>query len=148
VSETSYPRILGVDYGSHRVGLSLSDPLGIIARPVDAVKNDAQLFANLKQFAQREHVQLIIVGMPFNLKGERARKAEEVQHFVDRLSAELKLEVKVWDERFTTSIARQTMIDMGTKKKERRQHNGRVDSMAAAVILQGFLDSTKHSRSC
>jgi putative holliday junction resolvase len=146
--KSSYQRILGVDYGSRRVGLSLSDPLGIIAQPIESLKNDSSLVPKLQQVVLRENVKLIVVGMPLNLKGQRAQKANEVQDFIERLQKELGIEVSEWDERFTTSIAQQTMLAMGTKKKERQKKDGRIDSMAAAVMLQGFMDSTKHSRSC
>lgn len=143
----SKQRILGIDYGSVRVGLSISDPLGIIAQPFETFKNDASLFFNLGKVSLREHVTLIVVGMPFNLKGQKAQKAEEVQKFIDQLKKELSIEILTWDERFTTTIAHQTMIAMGTKKKERQKKDGRIDAMAAAVMLQGYLDSTNHSRS-
>jgi putative Holliday junction resolvase len=146
-STKSYQRILGIDYGSKRVGLSLSDPLGLIAQPIDALKNDASLFANLKQISISKNVKLIVVGMPLNLKGLHAQKAEEVQKFIERLKVELNMEVATWDERFTTTIAQQTMIAMGTKKKERQAKNGRIDSMAAAIILQGYLDRIKNLHS-
>ncbi|MGD0037325.1 MAG: Holliday junction resolvase RuvX [Bacteroidota bacterium] len=140
-------RVLGVDYGSQRVGLSLSDPLGIIAQPIEALKNDSSLFIRLQQLSARENVKLIVVGMPFNLKGQRAQKADEVQKFIELLKVKLDIAVVLWDERFTTTIAHQTMLAMGTKKKERQKKDGRIDSMAAAIILQGYLDNTKHSHS-
>ena len=141
-------RVLGIDYGSERVGLSLSDPLGIIAQPIDALKNDSALFVQLQQLSIREQVKLIVVGMPLNLKGQIAQKAEKVQKFIEQLKANLDVEVVAWDERFTTTIAHKTMITMGTKRKDRQKKDGRIDSMAAAIILQGFLDNTKHSHSC
>lgn len=141
-------RVLGIDYGSARVGLALSDPLGIIAQPIEALKNNLALFVQLQQLSIRENVKLIVVGMPFNLKGRIAQKAKEVQKFIEQLKANLSVEVVVWDERFTTTIAHKTMIRMGTKRKERQKKDGRIDSMAAAIILQGFLDNTKYSHSC
>jgi putative holliday junction resolvase len=137
----SYQRILGIDYGSVRVGLSISDPLGLIAQPIEAFKNDALLFNNLGQITARENVVLIVVGMPFNLKGQKGQKAEEVQKFIERIREELGIKILTWDERFTTTIAGKTMLAMGTKKKERQKKDGRIDSMAAAVMLQGYLDS-------
>jgi putative Holliday junction resolvase len=141
-------RVLGVDYGSQRIGLSLSDPLCIIAQPIEALKNDSSFFSRLQQLSVRENVKLIVVGMPFNLKGQHAQKADEVEKFIEHLKIELGIEVAIWDERFTTTIAHRTMLTMGTKKKERQKKDGRIDSMAAAIILQGFLDNTKHSLSC
>jgi putative holliday junction resolvase len=143
----SYRRILGIDYGSVRIGLSVSDPLSLIAQPIEAYRNDSSLFMNLEQVSVRENVALIVVGMPLNLKGQKAQKAEEVQKFIEQLKEKLCIEILTWDERFTTMIANQTMLAMGTKKKERQKKDGRIDSMAAAVMLQGYLDSTKHSRS-
>ena len=143
----TYERVLGVDYGSQRVGLSLSDPLGIIARPIEALKNDASLLSSLQELSTREHVRLIVVGMPFNLKGQQAQKADEVKTFIAVLKDQLALEIVTWDERFTTAIAQKTMIAMGTKKMERQKKDGRIDSMAAAIILQGYLDHTNHAHS-
>jgi putative Holliday junction resolvase len=143
----SRQRILGIDYGSQRIGLSLSDPLNLIAQPIKAMKNNSSLIADLKQLSIRENVKLIVVGMPLNLKGQYAQKAEEVQEFIERLKSEIGIEVVKWDERFTTTIAQKTMISMGTKKKERQKRDGRIDSMAASIMLQGFLDSSRHSDS-
>lgn len=151
MAETSSPgqsRVLGVDYGSERIGLSLSDPLGIIASPAGSIRNDKLKWDQLREFVKKHDVALAVVGMPLNLKGQKAHKALEVEEFVEALRRETALEVLVWDERFTTSIAQQTLLAMGTRKQERRKDKGRVDSMAAAIILQSFLDSTKHSRSC
>ena len=145
---TTYERILGIDYGSQRIGLSLSDPLGIIAQPIEALKNDSSLFVHLQQLSTRENVKLIVVGMPFNLKGQHAQKANEVQKFIELLKVKLDIEVVACDERFTTTIAHQTMLAMGTNKKERQKKDVRIDSMSAAIILQGFLDNVKHSHSC
>lgn len=143
----SYQRILGIDYGSVRVGLSISDPLGLIAQPIEAFKNDELLFTRLGQITLRENVVLIVVGMPLNLKGQIAQKAEEVQKFIERLKEELNIEIATWDERFTTTIAGKTMFAMGTKKKERQKKDGRIDSMAAAIMLQGYIDNKKQSNS-
>ncbi len=141
-------RIIGIDYGSKRIGLSISDPLGIIARPIDALVNNDAFFTALKTIVQHEQVKLFVVGMPLNLKGQTAFKAEEVRDFIDRLKRETGLDIVTWDERFTTTIAQKTLREMGTKKSERQKKDGRIDSMAAAILLQSYLDSTKYSRSC
>jgi putative Holliday junction resolvase len=86
--------------------------------------------------------------MPFNLKGEKAQKAQEVERFIELLKGVTTAEIIPWDERFTTTMAHQTMLDMGTKRGERRTNKGRIDAMAAAILLQSYLDSRKRSLSC
>ncbi len=137
-------RVLGIDFGSRRIGLSLSDPLKIIAQPFETLENNFTFWSRLKEIIHQQNVEMIIVGMPLNLKGQKAQKAVEVEKFIERLKSETGLEVITWDERFTSSIAQQTLLEMGTKRSERR-NKGRVDSMAAAIILQSFLDNTKPS---
>lgn len=141
-------RILGIDYGTHRVGISISDPLRIVATSYAALANNHNLLQRIAEIVEREDVEFVVVGMPYTLRGGRGRKAEEVEDFIVRLKDAMKKEVVAWDERFTTSLAQQTMLTMGTKRKERKEKKGRVDSMAAAITLQGFLDSTKQSMSC
>jgi putative Holliday junction resolvase len=140
-------RVMGIDYGSTRIGISLSDPLKIIAQPFRTLPNDGKFWQDLKSILQDQAVQLVVVGMPLNLKGQKGKKAEEVEQFIERLKAVTNCEVVVWDERFTSTIAQRTLLAMGTTKGQRRV-KGRVDAMAAAVILQNFLDSTKRSLSC
>ncbi|HLF20215.1 MAG TPA: Holliday junction resolvase RuvX [Bacteroidota bacterium] len=143
-----FHRVLGIDYGSRRIGISQSDPLGIIAQPRTTLNNDRGLWEELRAIVRTENVRLIVVGMPLNLKGQMAQKAEEVRGFIERLKEETGVEVVGWDERFTTSLARRTLIEMGTKKKDRRSNKQNIDAMAASLILQSFLDSTKNSLSC
>jgi putative Holliday junction resolvase len=93
-------------------------------------------------------VGIIVVGMPYTLKGEKGVKAGEVEKFIETVKEKLGVEVVTWDERFTSSIAKRTMIEMGTTKKQRRNEKGKIDAMASAIILQSFLDQTKHSIGC
>ena len=141
-------RIMGIDYGSVRIGLAVSDPLGILAHPRGAWKNDESFWMQLSKLVKTEGISLVIVGMPLTLKGQKGKKAEEVDQFISRLKQETSLEVVTWDERFTTSIAQRTLIEMGTKKKDRRNKKHNIDAMAASIILQSFLDSTKKSLAC
>ncbi len=141
-------RILGIDYGSERIGLALSDPMGIIASPLDAITNDAHALERLHAVIARESVTMLVVGMPLTLKGEMGSKAQEVEEFISLLESALGLHVIRWDERYTTTIARRSMIDLGTKKKTRRTDRGRVDAMAAAVLLQSYLDHDKRTTCC
>lgn len=141
-------RILGIDFGRARIGLSISDPLGIIATPYATLRNDNAVWERLKEIIAQETVSLLVIGMPTTLRGEKSAKVKEVDAFVDRLKSETGLEVVPFDERYSTSIAQRTLIDMNTKKKDRNAKNGTLDSMAAAIILQDYLDSRKNSLIC
>jgi putative Holliday junction resolvase len=141
-------RIMGIDFGTTRIGISLSDPLQIIAQPFTTLGNQPGIIAQICGIVREQEVGIIVVGMPLNLKGEKGKKAQEVEKFIDEIRKATDVEVVHWDERFTTSIAHQTLLTMGTKRDERRNKKGRVDSMAAAILLQGFLDSRKRSMIC
>jgi len=138
-------RILGLDYGSARIGVSLSDPLQILATAYGVVKHSPAMWEELAAIVSGEQVELVVVGMPTTLKGEMGPKAREAQKFGDELRSRLKVPVVYWAERFTTSIARRTRIVLGTKRSDRRRRDGELDAMAASVMLQGFLDSRKGS---
>jgi putative Holliday junction resolvase len=97
---------------------------------------------------EKEAVDVVVVGMPLNLKGEKAQNAQEVERFIEALKTETAAAIVSWDERFTTTMAHRTMLDMGTKRQERRLNKGRIDAMAAAILLQSYLDSRKRSLSC
>jgi putative holliday junction resolvase len=141
-------RVLGIDFGTVRVGVAVSDPLRIIAQSVGAFTNNKEIFETVAEIARKYDVGLVVIGMPFTLKGEKGIKAGEVDKFISRLKEKLNVDVVPWDERFTSHIAQQTLIQMGTTKKQRRNDKGRVDAMASALILQSFLDQTKHSIGC
>lgn len=133
-------RLLGIDYGSKRIGIAVSDPLRIIAQGISVVINSSKAIEQIKKIVQEYDPEKIIIGMPLNLKGEKGIKAEEVEKFIAELETKLNIEVVRFDERFTSKIAEQTLRDMNVKKKT-RQAKGYIDSMAAALILQGYLDT-------
>lgn len=139
---------MGIDFGSRRVGISISDPLQIIAVSLETLGNTPSLLPRIKELVEREDIGLVVVGMPLNLKGEKGVKGQEVEKFVVQLRSHLAVEVVTWDERFTSTLAHSTMLQMGTRKKERRMDKGRIDAMAAAIMLQSYLDSRKRSLSC
>jgi len=142
-------RIMGVDYGEKRIGVALSDPLGIAAHPWGMVPRTEKGLAVLQGLVKEQNVTTVVVGMPFTLKGERGQKAKEVIAFIGTLKTRLgPAECIEWDERFTTTMAQQTLRTLEKKKRGRSQKTGRIDAMAAAVLLQSFLDATKHSRVC
>ena len=135
-------RHLGIDYGTKRIGVAVSDPLNIIARGIGVVANSGDAIKEIRRLAEEYSVSTIVIGMPFNLKGEKGQKALEVEKFVGRLEAEVAAKIVKWDERFTTTRVHQTMRELGVSKTK-RQSKPAVDMMAAAMILQSYLDSRK-----
>jgi putative Holliday junction resolvase len=133
-------RILAIDYGSRRVGVALSDPMNIIARGLPTLENNRELFKQLQKIVFDHDVAKIVVGMPFNLRGEKGFKAKEVDEFIEKLRAEIWIPVTTWDERFTSKLAQGVIRELGTKKMKRRT-KGAVDKMASVLLLQSYLDS-------
>jgi putative Holliday junction resolvase len=133
-------RILAIDYGSRRVGVAISDPMSIIAQGLPTLENNRELFKQLQQIVSDHAVIRIVVGMPFNLHGEKGAKAQEVEEFIERLRAEIGIPVITWDERFTSKLAQGVIRELGTKKMKRRT-KGVVDKMASMLLLQSYLDS-------
>ncbi len=133
-------RLLGIDFGTKRIGLAVSDPLGIIARPLETIVNDSTAIDKIIKHIKDFNIEAIVVGLPFNLKGERGQKADEVDTFIVQIKNSTHLPVFEVDERFTSSSAKATQLQMGVKKKQ-RQDKSKIDLMAAALILQAYLDS-------
>ncbi|MBP9018902.1 MAG: Holliday junction resolvase RuvX [Bacteroidales bacterium] len=135
-------RIIGIDYGKKRVGVAVSDPLGIFASPLDTVPS-AGIIDFLKSYMTKEKVVLIVVGYPLNMNNKPSEAAAYVDQFLNRLRKQFpSLPVKLEDERFTSQLAFQAMIDGGVKKMDRRV-KGNVDKISAAIILQSYLDRNK-----
>jgi len=132
-------RILALDYGTKRIGVAVSDPTRLIARGVATLPNDGALFDALSAILTHEEVTYIVVGMPYSLDGGKGKKALEVERFIERLKRHTSLPVATWDESFTSVRAQHTFIETGMKKKKRRQ-KARVDTMAARLMLQDYLD--------
>ena len=135
-------RTIGIDYGRARVGLAVSDPLGIFASPLETVPA-AKIIDYLQKYALSETVERFVVGWPMNLNGAPAEAAADVEAFLKRLrKAFPQVPVELEDERFTSVLAHRAMIDGGMKKSERRDKNS-VDRISAAIILQSWLDKKK-----
>ncbi len=133
------PRILAIDYGMKRTGLAVTDPMRIIATALDAVESD-KLFSFLESYFQREQVDQLVVGMPKRLNNEDTDMTAAVRKLIADLQVKFpdKPVARV-DERFTSSIAMQSMIDGGMSKKDRRV-KGNVDKISATLILQSYLE--------
>ena len=135
-------RILGLDIGEKRIGVALSDPLGIIASALVVIERttDQTAVKQIVELARENAVERIIVGMPRSLDGSLGKQAQVVQSFIDLLKGYTKLPVDTWDERLSTVAAERTMLEVGMKRDKRKK---RRDSVAAAFILQGYLDREK-----
>lgn len=135
-------RVLAIDYGIKRTGIAVTDPLRIIATPLETVPTK-DLLMFLKNYVNREPVDEFVVGMPKTLKNQDSEIAPMVRKFVLILKETFPLKpVAEVDERFTSSIAQRAMIEGGMKKKD-RQVKGNVDKISATLILQSFLNTAK-----
>ncbi len=135
-------RVLAIDYGRKRVGLAVSDPLKMIANRLETVRTH-ELFDFLDRYFAREKVEVVVVGYPVTLKNEPAVILNEINPFLKKFSTkypEIKLELA--DERFTSKLAFQTMIDAGLKKKQ-RQEKELIDGVSATIILQSYLETIR-----
>lgn len=135
-------RIIAIDYGKKRTGLAVTDPLQIIATALDVI-DSTTLLGYLKSYFEKEQVDAIVIGLPKNLKNQETDMTAAVRTIAKRIrNAFPSKPLHFLDERFTTSIAHQTMIIGGMKKKD-RQVKGNADKISATIILQDFLVSKK-----
>lgn len=135
-----YARLIGIDVGKKRVGIAQTDLLKTIASPVGTFPPD-QVMGKIKQIADKAPVEKIVVGWPLSLSGEEGEATQMVTNFIKKLRHSFpNIEIAKVDERYTSTQARGLMIEAGIPKKK-RQEKGRVDRIAAAIILQNYLDS-------
>ena len=135
-------RIIGIDYGSARTGLAVSDPLQIFASALETLPS-AKIIEYLQKYSASETIVKIVIGWPLNLNGEPAQTAPEVEAFIKKLEQAFPgVPVVREDERFTSVLAHRAMIDGGMKASRRRDKK-EVDKISAAIILQSYLDKKK-----
>jgi putative Holliday junction resolvase len=133
-------RILCIDYGKKRTGIAVTDPLQIIATGLTTVDSD-ELISFLKKYFQQEEVESIVIGEPKNLDDSDTHATPLVHAIIKKLEKEFpKIPIKKVDERFTSKMAKQAMIEMGMKKKDRRNKRT-VDEIAATIMLQEYMGS-------
>ena len=133
-------RILAIDYGRRRCGLAVTDTLRICANGLPTVRT-CDLMAWLKDYCGRETVDMIVVGEPKMMNGEPSESMRYIEPFLRQLHREMPgMEVRMHDERFTSTIAHREMIAGGFRKSQRQQ-KGRADEMAAVLVLTGFLEA-------
>ncbi len=135
-------RVLGLDFGSERIGVALSDDLGMIAQPLEFVPNHPPdgVWKRLNEILKDTPYETIVVGMPRNMDGSYGPAAEKVRQFIEQLEQEVGVPVRTWDERLSSAQANRVLLQANVSRKKRKSH---VDKMAAAIILQGYLDSTQ-----
>ena len=132
-------RILGIDYGTKRVGLAVTDPLQIIATALDTV-HSMDLFSFIKEYMKTDEIERIVIGMPKNLNNEATHSTPHVVGVVRKLKKEFpQIPVIEVDERFTSKLAFNTMIASGINKKKRAE-KGTIDKLSATIILQSYLE--------
>lgn len=134
-------RVLSIDYGKKRTGLAVTDPLKIIASGLVTVAT-SELFDWLKTYIEKEPVEQIVIGKPTQPNGQPSENLARVVQFVNRWRKAMpSIPIDYYDERFTSVIAHQAIIDGGVKKKTRRENKGLVDEVSATIILQDYLRS-------
>ncbi|MER3498751.1 MAG: Holliday junction resolvase RuvX [Chitinophagaceae bacterium] len=132
------PRIIAIDYGKKRTGLAVTDPLKIIATGLTTVESK-QLISFLKNYFSKEEVERIIIGEPKNLDDSDTHATPLVEKIIEELQKNFPaIPVEKVDERYTSKLASQAMIEMGLKKKQ-RQNKALVDEIAATILLQEYL---------
>ena len=133
-------RILAIDYGERRIGLALSDPLGIIAKPLKVidVKYDPEYLLTIEQLVNEYSIQKIIVGLPLTLKGGYSKQTNIIIDFIEVLKNKITVPIVKVDERLSSLAAKKSLIDQGIDLKFNK---GEIDKTAAAIILQEYLDS-------
>lgn len=133
-------RILALDHGTKRIGIALSDELKLIAQPLEFVPAEpfSEFLTRLKELLSEKEVELILVGMPRNMNGSYGPAAQKVEDFVAVLRRSVTVTIKTWDERLTSAQANRYLIEGNVRRDKRKE---KVDQMAAAILLQSYLDS-------
>lgn len=132
-------RILAVDVGTVRVGIAMSDPSGTIAQPFEVIdRRKVDPARRVAALVAEQEVERVVVGRPLTLKGDAGPAVKEVERFVTRLAKIVAVPIDYWDERMSTAQAQRDMIDAGVRREKRRDN---VDKVAAALILQSYLDA-------
>lgn len=133
-------RVLGLDYGDRRIGVALSDAFGWTAQGLEMIerKQEGDDIRRIEQLVREHEVETIVVGLPKNMNGTIGPRGEICMAFAEQLRQILSLKVELWDERLTTVAATRTLLEADVSRRKRKQV---VDKMAAALLLQNYLDA-------
>lgn len=137
-------RALAIDHGTKRMGIAVSDDLGMMAHPLEFIPAEpfAKFVERLKQIIKERQVELIVVGMPRNMDGSYGPAALKVKEFVAVLNEVIGVPIRTWDERLTSAQANRLLIQADVRRADRKE---RVDKSAAAILLQSYLDSIQNT---
>ena len=132
-------RILALDHGTKRIGVALSDETKTIAQPLEYIPAEpfAEFLERLKKILAEKEIDLILIGQPRNMNGSYGPAAQKVETFVGVLKTAITTPIKLWDERLTSTMANRILIQGNVRRSERKE---KVDKMAAAILLQSYLD--------
>jgi len=137
-------RILGIDFGEARIGIAVSDPLGITAQALETIhwKNEwKKPLVRIKELIVIYSCKIVVIGFPGNMNGTLGERGIRTQKFVEKLKTHIPdIEIVLWDERLSTVQSRQTLLEMGIKSKN---HKGKIDQIAASIILQSYMDAKR-----
>jgi len=136
-------RIMGLDVGGKRTGVAIADELGIFASPIGYVSRGPRDRAELRSLVNRYRITRLVAGLPANMSGREGPQAADVREYAHRLATDLGLPLAFWDERLTSAIAERALIDRGVTRAKRRDQ---IDAVAAAVMLQNYLDAQANRR--
>jgi len=131
-------RLMGIDFGTVRIGIALSDPLQIISQPFKVILNTGSTISEIRKIIKSEEVGKIILGLPLNLDGEDTKKTMEVRKFSEILESNVDIPVIFWDERYTTVEANEELKYMGYGIAESRKV---IDKVAASIILKSYMEN-------
>jgi putative Holliday junction resolvase len=134
-------RYLAIDHGTKRMGIAISDELKMIAQPLEFIPSEPLdgFLARLKTIIAEKQVELVLVGMPRNMDGSYGPAAEKVREFIAALQRTITVPIKTLDERLTSVQANRALLQGNVRRADRKE---KVDKMAAAILLQGYLDAT------
>ena len=132
-------RILALDHGTNRIGVAVSDETKTIALPMEYILTEpfAAFLDRLKKILVEKEIDLILIGQPRNMDGSYGPAAQKVEAFVAVLNTAITVPIKMWDERLTSTMANRVLIQGGVRRDKRKE---KVDKMAAAILLQSYLD--------
>ena len=136
-------RIMAIDYGKKRVGVAVTDPLQLIANRLETVDSDL-IWKFLDEYFSKEPVDLVLVGYPVQLNNQPSEALRYINPFLQKFRQKYMVEIRQVDERYSSKLAFQSMIDAGLKKMQ-RQDKGTIDGVSATILLQSFLEQKKYT---